>query len=105
MTKQLRKALMGMKRRSERVLWRGEDAKPVTHHVLAWRVHKAMSHTGLGRKGPHTLRHTFCSHLAMRGVSAVKIQKLAGHAKLSTTQIYMHLAPSSLDDAIEALGR
>ncbi len=105
MTKQLRKVLMGMERRSERVLWRGEDAKPVTHQVLAYRVYKAMSRTGLGRKGPHALRHTFCSHLAMRGVSAVKIQKLAGHAKLSTTQIYMHLAPSSLDDAIEALGR
>lgn len=45
----------------------------------------------------------FCSHLAMRGASAVKIQKLAGHAKLSTTQIYMHLAPSSLDDAVSSI--
>ncbi|MCB9754490.1 MAG: site-specific integrase [Myxococcales bacterium] len=105
MTKQLRKALEVMERRSERVLWRGEDAEPLTAGVLAWRVYKATSHVGLGRKGPHTLRHTFCSHLAMRGVSAVKIQKLAGHAKLSTTQVYMHLAPSTLDDAIEALGR
>ena len=105
MTKQLRRVLEVMERRSERVLWRGDDAAPLTHQVLSYSVHKAMSRVSLGRKGPHTLRHTFCSHLAMRGVSAVKIQKLAGHAKLSTTQIYMHLAPSTLDDAIEALGR
>ena len=104
MTKQLRGALLGMKRRGERVLWRG-DGEPLSHGALAFRVHKAMKLAGLGKKGPHTLRHTFCSHLAMRGVSAVKIQKLAGHAKLSTTQVYMHLAPSTLDDAIEALGR
>ena len=105
MTKQLRRVLEAMERRCERVLWRGEDARPLSATVLAWRVRKAMSSVGLNKKGPHTLRHTFCSHLAMRGVSAVKIQKLAGHAKLSTTQIYMHLAPSTLDDAIEALGR
>ena len=77
------------------MLWRGEDAAPLTHKELAYRVHKAMSRVELGKKGPHTLRHTFCSHLAMRGVSAVKIQKLAGHAKLSTTQIYLHLAPGA----------
>ena len=105
MTKQLREALLSMKRWNERVLWRTEHVAPFTHHSVVHRVHKAMSRARLKKKGPHALRHTFCSHLAMRGVSAVKIQKLAGHAKLSTTQIYMHLAPSTLDDAIEALGR
>ncbi len=105
MTKQLRGALETMKRRSERVLWCSKNTEPFTHSVLARRVRKAMCRAGLASKGPHTLRHTFCSHLAMRGVSAVKIQKLAGHANLATTQVYMHLAPSTLDDAIEALGR
>lgn len=43
--------------------------------------------------GWHTLRHTFASHLAMRGTSIDKIRKYAGHANLATTQRYMHLAP------------
>ncbi|HIC55901.1 MAG TPA: hypothetical protein EYO94_00760 [Acidobacteria bacterium] len=35
--------------------------------------------------GVHILRHTFCSHLAMRGGSARSIQELAGHQNLTTT--------------------
>ena len=50
--------------------------------------------------GVHILRHTFCSHLAMRGAPARAIQELAGHADLSMTQRYMHLSPAALDAAI-----
>ena len=49
------------------------------------------------------LRHTFCSHLAIRGASARAIQELAGHKDLSTTQLYMHLTPAALEDAIRLL--
>ena len=51
----------------------------------------------------HILRHTFCSHLAMRGAPARAIQELAGHADLTTTQRYMHLSPAALDSAIRLL--
>lgn len=49
--------------------------------------------------GWHTLRHTFCSHLAMRGESVLKIQRWAGHANIATTQRYMHLAPGEQTSA------
>lgn len=54
-------------------------------------------------KGVHILRHTFCSHLAMRGAPARAIQELAGHRDLGTTQRYMHLSPAALDAAIRLL--
>ena len=62
----------------------------------------------VGRKanvkpGVHILRHTFCSHLAMRGAPAKAIQELAGHQDLATTQQYMHLSPAALDAAIRLL--
>ena len=53
--------------------------------------------------GVHILRHTFCSHLAMRGAPARAIQELAGHQDLATTQRYMHLSPAALDAAIRLL--
>jgi integrase len=55
------------------------------------------------KPGVHILRHTFCSHLAMRGAPAKAIQELAGHQDLTTTQQYMHLSPAALDAAIRLL--
>jgi site-specific recombinase XerD len=58
---------------------------------------------GLRITGWHALRHTFCSHLAMRGAAPRATQELAGHAGISVTQRYMHLAPSALTEAIALL--
>lgn len=54
-------------------------------------------------QGVHILRHTFCSHLAMRGAPARAIQELAGHKDLATTQRYMHLSPAAKEAAIRLL--
>ena len=55
------------------------------------------------KPGVHILRHTFCSHLAMKGAPARAIQELAGHQDLTTTQRYMHLTPAALEAAIKLL--
>jgi site-specific recombinase XerD len=55
------------------------------------------------KPGVHIVRHTFCSHLAMRGAPARAIHDLAGHQDLATTQRYMHLSPAALDAAIRLL--
>ena len=56
-------------------------------------------------EGPHVLRHTFCSHLAMRGAPAKAIQELAGHNNLTTTYRYMHLSPAAREGAIRLLNK
>ena len=66
-------------------------------------VRGAQHVAGLAEQGVHILRHTFCSHLAMRGAPARAIQELAGHQDLTTTQRYMHLSPAALDAAIRLL--
>ena len=58
---------------------------------------------GLAKQGVHILRHTFCSHLAMRGAPVRAIQELAGHSNLSTTQRYMHLNPAAVEGAVRLL--
>jgi integrase len=55
------------------------------------------------KPGVHILRHTFCSHLAMRGAPARAIQEPAGHQDLATTQRYMHLSPAAVEAAIRLL--
>ena len=51
----------------------------------------------------HTLRHTFASHLVMKGVDLPTVKELMGHASIQTTMIYAHLAPDHLAGAVEKL--
>ena len=80
-----------------------DDGAPLTQGLVRGYVRRATRKAGLPNNGPHMLRHTFCSHLAMRGAPARAIQELAGHRDLSTTQRYMHLSPAALDSAIRLL--
>jgi integrase len=52
----------------------------------------------------HKLRHTFASHLVMRGVPLRVVQLLLGHSTIAMTERYAHLQPSSLVGAMQALG-
>jgi integrase len=82
----------------------GNDALPATGFFLRNLFEAGQKRAGLRSTGGlHILRHTFCSHLAMRGAPAKAIQELAGHANLTTTMRYMHLSPAARQDAINLL--
>ena len=79
------------------------DGSVFTPKMVSDHVRRAAKRAGLANRGVHVPRHTFCSHLAMRGAPARAIQELAGHQELGTTQRYMHLSPAALDAAIRLL--
>jgi len=88
--------------KGERVLTE-DDGEPLTQKVVQVCVRRAARLANLENRGVHVLRHTFCSHLAMKGAPARAIQELAGHKDMSTTQRYMHLSPRAIEDAIRLL--
>jgi integrase len=88
--------------RGSRVLCQ-RDGSPLTQKIVRDHVQRSVRRAQLTKSGVHRLRHTFCSHLAMRGAPARAIQELAGHEDLATTQRYMHLSPAAIDGAIRLL--
>jgi len=83
------------------------DAKgePFDNYTFRWELMTPVQElSGLEPTGNvHILRHTFCSHLAIKGVPVLTIKELAGHANISTTLKYMHLAPGEKRRAIDLL--
>lgn len=103
MTTRLAEALKQSRHlRGPRVLAQ-DDGSPLTQKMVRVSVANAARLAGLANAGVHVLRHTFCSHLAMRGAPARAIQELAGHQDLMTTQRYMHLSPRAVESAIRLL--
>jgi integrase len=79
---------------SGRGLTKGECKHPL------WR---ACRRAGLRHIGWHVLRHTFASHLVMRGATLKAVQELLGHATIQMTMRYAHLTPDVASDAVRLL--
>ena len=65
--------------------------------------HRAADRAGIRRIGWHVARHSFASHLVMRGVPMRTVQELMGHQTIEMTMRYSHLSPDARRDAVQLL--
>jgi hypothetical protein len=71
--------------------WRADV--PITEKIVWKAVAEAAKHAGVSKHvSPHTLRHSFATHMLEAGADLRTIQVLLGHAKLADTTVYLHLS-------------
>jgi integrase/recombinase XerD len=92
-----RPELVGTK--PERKLFVNFRGGPLTRQGLYKIIQRHAKAAGLeGKMSPHTLRHTFATHLLSGGCDLRSVQEMLGHADVSTTQLYTHLSTERIRD-------
>ncbi len=92
-----RPALLG--ERTTDVIFPSNRARAMTRQTFWYAVKRYAAIAGIAREiSPHTLRHAFATHLLNHGADLRAVQMMLGHADLSTTQIYTHVAQARLKD-------
>lgn len=83
-------------------LFLNNHGKPMTRQGFFKIIRKLAIEQGIKKDfSPHTLRHSFATHLLKHGADLRIIQELLGHSDVSTTQIYTHISNEQLDETFK----
>ena len=95
-----RGALLAHLHRSCKAVFLNKNGGPLTVRSVGRLMEKYLQQAGLDpRATPHTIRHTFATHLLDAGADIRGVQELLGHKNLTTTQIYTHVSTQRLQDS------
>jgi integrase/recombinase XerD len=86
----------------EDTLFLNRRGKGLTRQMIFMIIKDLATKAQINKKiGPHTLRHSFATHLLEGGADLRAIQQMLGHESITTTEIYVHLDKSFLKDVVE----
>jgi integrase len=88
---------------SEIVFAQPDTGEILTEAMTRTPLRRAQKAAGLRHLGWHVLRHTFASHLVMRGAKLEAVKELMGHSTIDQTMRYVHLSPQFRQDTIALL--
>ena len=73
-----------------------ESGRPLTRQLIHSFIKTYAAKCGFDGVSPHTLRHSFATHLVQNNADIRSVQQMLGHADISTTQIYTHITSTQL---------